>query len=165
MIAWYVIQTKTKREEEVNFYLSNKGLEMFFPLMESFSLGKGGMARDVKPFFPSYIFGRFNVEQNYPLVKWARGVKKILGFGGYPTPVANEVVELIKKRTDDNNIVRIACSLKPNDTIRVTSGPLKDFLGVFERWMSDGERVKVLLKLIGYQPTIELHYSMLEKVA
>jgi len=165
MLAWYVIQTKTKKEEEVNFYLSTKGLEIFFPLMETFILKHGGTNRELKPLFPSYIFGRFELEENYSLVKWARGVKKILGFGGYPTPVADEVVKLIKDKTDKNRVVRRARNFQPNDVIRVTSGPLRDLLGVFERWMSEGERVRVLLNLIGYQPAVELHHSMLEKVA
>ena len=165
MLAWYVIQTKPKREEEVNLYLSNKGLEMFFPLMETFILKHGGTNRELKPLFPGYIFGRFNVEEAYPLVKWARGVKKILGFGGYPTSVADEVVKLIKDRTDENKVVRRVHDFNPNDVIRVTCGPLKDLLGVFERWTSDGERVRILLNLIGYQPAVELHHSMLEKVA
>ena len=162
---WYVIQTKTKREEEVNFYLSAKGLEMFFPLMETFILKHGGTNRELKPLFPSYIFGRFELEENYPLVKWARGVKRILGFGGYPTPVADDVVMLIQNRTDENAVVRRICNFQPNDVIRVASGPLRDLLGVFERWVSDGERVRILLNLIGYQPAVELHHSMLEKVA
>jgi transcriptional antiterminator RfaH len=165
MERWYVIQTKPKREQEVNFYLSSKGLEMFSPLMESFSLRNGGMARELKPLFPSYIFGRFNAEERYPLVRWARGVKKILGFGGYPTPVADDVVRLIKDKTDENAVVRKMCSFQPNDVVRVTCGPLRDLLGIFERWVSDGERVRVLLNLIGYQPAVELHHSMLEKVA
>ena len=165
MKHWYVIQTKPKREEEVDFYLSSKGLEMFFPLMETFILKHGGTNRELKPLFPSYVFGRFELEENYPLVKWARGVKKILGFGGYPTSVADEVVKLIKDRTDENKVLRKVRDFKPNEVIRVTCGPLKDLLGVFERWTSDGERVRVLLNLIGYQPAVELHYSMLEKVA
>ena len=138
---------------------------MFFPLMETFILKHGGTNRELKPLFPSYIFGRFNVEEAYPLVRWARGVKKILGFGGYPTPVADEAVRLIKDRTDENKVVRRARNFQPNDVIRVTCGPLKDLLGIFERWVSDGERVRVLLNLIGYQPAVELHHSMLEKVA
>ena len=165
MKHWYVIQTKPKREGEVNFYLSAKGLEMFFPLIETFILKHGGTNRELKPLFPSYIFGRFNVEETYPLVKWARGVKKILGFGGYPTPVADDVVKLIKDRTDENAVVKRICNFQPNDAIRVTCGPLKDLLGIFERWVSEGERVRVLLNLIGYQPAVELHHSMLEKVA
>jgi transcriptional antiterminator RfaH len=165
MDLWYVIQTKPKKEEAADSYLSTRGVEIFSPLMETFALRNGGMNKELKPLFPGYIFGKFDLEQNYPLVRWGRGVKKVLGFGGYPTPISEEVVEIIKERTDTEGIVRIKQNFKANDVIRIKTGPLKDLLGIFERWVSDNERVRILLNLIGYQPAVEIHYSMIEKVA
>jgi len=162
---WYVIQTKPKKEEEAVSYLSTRGVEIFSPLMEAFALRNGRMNKELKPLFPGYIFGKFDLEQNYPLVRWGRGVKKVLGFGGYPTPISEEVVEIIKERTDTEGIVRVKQNFKANDVIRIKTGSLKDLLGIFERWVSDSERVRVLLNLIGYQPAVEMHYSMIEKVA
>jgi transcriptional antiterminator RfaH len=165
MNNWYVVQTKPRKEEEAASYLSLNGLEVFNPLLESFAPRNGRMNKELKPLFPNYIFGKFDIDQNYNLVRWARGVKKILGFGGDFTPVSEEVVELIKKRTDSRGIVRRDYHFEPKDVVRIKSGPLKDLLGIFERWVSESERVRVLLNLIGYQPNIELHCSMIEKVA
>jgi transcriptional antiterminator RfaH len=167
MELWYVIQTKPKKEEEAASYLSTKGVEIFSPLLETAIARKGGVTRERKPLFPGYIFGNFDLEQNYPLVRWARGVKKVLGLGlrGYPTSISEEVVEIIRKRTDDFGVVRETRDFAPNDVIRIKSGPFKDLLGLFEQWVSDNERVRILLNLIGYQPTAEMHYSMIEKVA
>ena len=162
---WYVIQTKPKKEEEASSYLSNKGVEILAPLIEAFTARNGKINKEVKPLFPGYIFGNFDIQRNYPLVRWARGVKKVLGYGEYPTPISEEVVNIIKARTDCNGIVKMIKHFEPNDVVRVTSGPLKDLLGIFERWVSDSERVRVLLNLIGYQPSVELHCSMIEKVA
>jgi transcription antitermination factor NusG len=61
--------------------------------------------------------------------------------------------------------VRVKQNFKTNDVIRIKTGPLKDLLAIFERWVSDSERVRILLNLIGYQPAVEMHYSMIEKVA
>jgi transcriptional antiterminator RfaH len=164
-MKWYVIQTKPKKEEEAKSYLSTKGVEIFNPLTESFVLRNGRMNKEPKPLFPNYIFGRFDLNQDYPLVRWARGVKRVLGFGGYPIPVAEDVIEVIKKRTDNNGIVRKDYHFEPNDLVRIKAGPLKDLLGIFDRWVSDSERVRVLLNLIGYQPAVDIHCSMIEKVA
>ena len=165
MKNWYVIQTKPKKEGEAESYLSTKGVEIFNPLMETFALKNGRMSKELKTLFPGYIFGKFDLDQNYPLVRWGRGVKKILGFGGYPTSISEEVVEVIKERTDTEGIVRVKQNFKANDVIRIKTGPMKDLLGIFERWASDNERVRVLLNLIGYQPAVEIHHSMIEKVA
>lgn len=164
MNLWYVIQAKPKKEEEATSYLSRKGVEIFNPLMETFTTRNGKMSKELKPLFAGYIFGNFDLDLHFPLVRWARGVKCILGFGGYPIPIAEEVIEIIKHRTDEGGIVRNMNQFKPNDVVRVTSGPLKDLLGIFERWVSDSERVRILLNLIGYQPAVEIHYSMIEKV-
>jgi len=165
MNLWYVIQTKPKKEEEAKSYLSTKGVEVFGPLMENFLLRNGRMSKELKSLFPGYIFGKFDLAQNYPLVRWAKGVKKVLGFGEYPTPISEEVVEIIRERTDTWGVVRLKSQFQANDVIRIKTGPLKDLLGIFERWMPDGERVRILLSLMSYQPVVEMHYSMIEKVA
>ena len=165
MNLWYVIQTKPKKEGEATSYLSTKGVEIFSPLIESFMARNGRVSKELTPLFPGYIFGNFDLEQNYPLVRWGKGVKGVLGMAGYPTPVSGEVVETIKKKADTHGIVIVRQDYKPNDVIRIKTGPLKDLLGIFERWVSDRERVRILLNLIGYQPAVEVHYSMIEKVA
>jgi transcriptional antiterminator RfaH len=165
MKNWYVIQTKPKKEGEATSYLSTKGVEIFSPLMEAFVTRNARTVKELKSLFPGYIFGKFDLGQDYPLVRWARGVKCVLSFGGYPVPISEEVVEIIQERTDTQGVVRVRQNYKPNDLIRIKTGPLKDLLGIFERWVSDSERVRILLNLIEYQPSIELHHSMIEKVA
>lgn len=165
MNLWYVIQTKPKKEEEARSYLSTKGIEIFSPLIEAFVPRNGKMKKELKPLFPNYIFAKFELEKNYPLVRWARGVKKVLGFGGYPSSISEDAIEIIRDKLDAQGIVRIEHHFKTNDVIRIKSGPLKDLLGIFDRWVSDSERVRVLMNLIGYQPAVEIHYSRIEKVA
>lgn len=165
MNLWYVIQTKPKKEEEATSYLSTKGVEIFSPLIEAFNTRNAKVTKELKPLFPGYIFGKFDLEQNYPLVRWGRGVKCVLGFGGYPTSISEQVVEIIKERADARGVVGVKGDYKPNDVVRIKTGPLKDLLGIFERWVSESERVRILLNLIGYQPAVEIHYSMIEKVA
>ena len=165
-LEWYVIQTKPKKEDEAKSYLSMKGLEIFNPFMENFVIRNGKINKELKPLFPGYIFGKFELEKDFSLVRWGRGVRKILGLGGsYPTSVSEEVIAVIKRRTDSYGIVRKSYHFEANDRVRVKSGPMKDLLGIFERWVSDSERVRILLNLIGYQPAVEMHYSMIEKVA
>jgi transcriptional antiterminator RfaH len=163
--AWYVIQTKPRKEEEATTYLTAKGLEIFTPRMEYVTSKNGRMIAESRPLFPGYIFGRFDYSNDYSLVKWGRGVKRILSFGSGPTAMDEEVIDTIRKRTDARGVVRKACRFEENDLVRVNSGPMKDLLGIFERWVSDTERVRILLNLVGYRPNVELHYSMVEKVA
>ena len=163
-LHWYVVRTKPLNEERAQSYLEHHGITTFLPWMETFKFNKGSSIKKLKPLFPNYLFAQFNLMQNYPLVKWGKGVHKILGFGKYPTPIADEVLLIIKSRTDENNIVKKAHNLNKDDLVRIISGPLKDLLGIFDQWISDSGRVRILLNLIGYQPKVELHYSKVEKV-
>jgi len=160
-LRWYVIRTKPHNEELAQSYLNQHGITTFLPWMESL---KRISDKNVTPLFPGYLFAHFDVKKNYPLVKWGKGVNKILGYGRYPTPLDDTVISIIQSRTDEKNIVKKAYDLNKNDEIRIRSGPLKDLLGIFDRWLSDSGRVRILLNLIGYQSHVDLHYSQLERV-
>ena len=162
-VRWYVLKTKLHNEKRAKSYLELHGLNTFLPLMGYSSSPSATGNQKAKPLFPNYLFAQFDLIQNYPLVKWGKGVNNILGFGQYPTPIAEEVVSIIKDRSDEKGIVKKAYNLNKNDRVRITSGPLKDLLGIFDRWISDSGRIRILLNLIGYQPKVELHYSQVEK--
>ena len=160
-LHWYVIRTKPRSEELAQSYLSCHGITTFLPWMQTLA---NKSEKDLNPLFPGYLFAKFDVRKSYPLVKWGKGINTILGYGRYPTPLAEEVISIIKSRTDEKNVVKIAYQLSKNDCVRIRSGPLKDLLGMFDRWVSDSGRVRVLLNLIGYQASVDLHYSQLEKL-
>ncbi len=165
MENWYVVQTKPRKEEQAVNYLASKGIEVFNPLMKQVLSRRGKVVTTVRPLFPNYFFSRFDLHRDYALIKWGRGVNRIVGFGNYPSPISDSVVSLIRERTDKDNVVRKALHLKSRDAVRITSGPLKDLVGIFDRWVSDSERVRILLNLVGYGSSVELHYSLVEKVS
>ena len=160
-LNWYLIRTKPRNESRAQNYLKCHGINTFLPWMESVP-NKG--ITTVKPLFPNYLFAQFDITESYPLVKWGRGINTIIGFGNYPTPVANEVISIIKNRTNENNVVNKAYMINKNDRVVVTSGPLKNLMGIFDRWISESGRVRILLNLVGYQPHVDLHYSQLNRV-
>ena len=45
----------------------------------------------IRPLFPNYLFGNFDLELHYYRVKWTRGVGLILGNGGGPIPVSERL--------------------------------------------------------------------------
>jgi transcription antitermination factor NusG len=55
-------------------------------------------------------------------------------------------------------------ALEKGDQIRITRGPMKDILGIFDYWTSDEGRVRVLLNFLHYQASAELHHSLVERV-
>jgi transcriptional antiterminator RfaH len=165
MLRWHVIQTKPKKEDAAAHHLMDNSIEVFFPRMETYSVVYGKSRKVVKALFPSYLFAHFDLLKSYRLVNWSRGVSRVLGYEGTPAPVDDEVIEIIRRRADENSVVQRALHFKAKDPVRICSGPLKDLIGIFERWVSDEGRVRVLLDLLNYTAKMELHYSQIEKLA
>ena len=165
MKNWYVVRTKPREEDRAAFFLQEKDVNLYLPKMEAFSIKGGKKKLGTKPLFPGYLFAYFNVEKDLSMVRWTRGVHKILPESINPVPVQDSVVESIKSLAGKDRIIRKRNNLRRNDHIRITKGPMKDIMGIFENWSSDEGRVKVLLNLLNYQARLELHYSLIEKVA
>jgi len=75
-----------------------KGVEVFSPTMEIVIARGGRMTSEQRALFPGYLFGRFNLLEDYSLVRWA-GCQEDRGLGAEPIPVADEVIDLIRNRT------------------------------------------------------------------
>ena len=162
---WYVIQTKPGNEQRVEMNLSNQGIEVFLPLLESFQYSSGKMIQKIKSLFPNYLFATLDINLHYYNVKWTRGVNKILGNGSEPLPISEKVIQTIKDRMGENHFVKLDEELKEGTLVQFTSGPFKDLMGVFDRSMSEGKRVRVLLSLIGIDVPVQVSRYQIKKVA
>jgi transcriptional antiterminator RfaH len=163
--SWYVIQTKPGNEHRVETNLSNQEIEVFLPLLETFQHSSGKMIQKIKPLFPNYLFAKLDIDVHYYKVKWTRGVSKILGNGDGPISISGKVVETIKERTGKDNLVKLEEGLEEGTLVQFTSGPFKDLMGVFDKKMSDGKRVRVLLSLIGVDVPVQVSRYQIKKVA
>jgi transcriptional antiterminator RfaH len=159
------VQSKPREEERALHYLKEKGFDTYLPRMEVVSIRKFNNVKSEKPLFPGYLFCRFIKEDEILVqVRWTKGVKKLLPESVNPIPVEDEVVKAIQSLQEKDGVIRQK-PLQHSDRIRITRGPMEDILGVFDHWTSDQGRVKVLLNFINYQASVELHHSLIEKVA
>jgi transcriptional antiterminator RfaH len=162
---WYVIQTKPCNEYRVENNLTGQEIETFLPLLEVFQDCHGKIAQKIKPLFPNYLFANLDMHAHYYKVKWTRGVSKILGAGNEPIPISEKVIQTIKARMGENKFVKLDEGLEEGNIVQFTSGPFKDLLGVFDKKMSDGKRVRILLTLIGVDVPVQVSRYQIKKVA
>jgi transcriptional antiterminator RfaH len=162
---WFVIHSKPRDEHRVEIHLINQEIETFLPLFETHHYCNGKMVRRIKPLFPNYLFAKLDLEHHYYKVKWTRGVNRILGIGYEPTPVSEIVIQMLKDRMGDDDIVKPLEDFQEGDLIQITSGTFKDFVGVFQRRLSSGERVRILLNFIGVEVPVQISRWQLKKVA
>jgi transcriptional antiterminator RfaH len=164
-MRWYVVQSKPREEERALHFLKEKGFHTYLPRMEVVKIRGFKNVKTEKPLFPGYLFCRFSKsDESLAHVRWTQGVKKMLPESVDPMPVDDEIVAAIHKLEQKDGVIRKK-PLQKSDRIRITRGPMKDILGIFDYWTSDEGRVMVLLNFINYQASVELHHSLIEKVA
>lgn len=162
-LHWFVIHTKPRDEYRVKNHFEGMEIETLLPLCENFQYSHGRMCRVINPLFSNYLFARLDLERHYYKVKWTRGVNRILGVGNEPTPISEMVIQMLKDRM--GGTVKLLEDLREGDLVQITSGPLKDFIGVFQRRLSSGERVRILLNLIGAEVPVQISRGQLKKAA
>jgi transcriptional antiterminator RfaH len=97
-------------------------------------------------------------------VWFTRGVAKVVGFGDGPSPVDDEIIELIKSRVREDGFVQLDEELKRGGRVVIRDGPLTNLVGVFERDLEDGDRVLMLLTAISYQRPVTIERERLKKI-
>ena len=159
MKNWYVINTKPKKEFQVERLFTEGGIEIYNP--------KYKIEDRIKSFFPGYEFIYFDYPAQYRLVKYTRGVKRVVGVKEVPVPIPDRIIHEIKSREVDGLIEIDKYGEKPEvgDEIEVVEGPLKGLRGVFRKEFTAKERVLILLNYVTYQGQLIIEKEKLKKVA
>ncbi|OPX98072.1 MAG: Transcription antitermination protein RfaH [Syntrophorhabdus sp. PtaU1.Bin002] len=150
MKQWYVVNTKPRNEERAATNLANGGIEVLAPKLKLRKYKEGKFVQVVEPMFPSYIFARIHPIEEYRLVKYARGVKTIVNFGGKIVPVQDEMIDFIKARLENGVATVGKQQLTKGERIVVKDGPFKGLSGIFESELDSRERVAILLDGVNY---------------
>ncbi len=158
MKDWFVLNTKPKKEYQVERLFYEGGIEFYCPkyLHES----------RAKPFFSGYGFIYFDYPAQYQLVKYTRGVKRIIGNEQGPIPIPKHTIQAIKKREINGYIELEKYGEHPviGDEIEIAEGPMKGLRGIFSKELTDRERVVILLHYVSYQGQLIIEKAKLKKV-
>ena len=79
--------------------------------------------------------------------------------------ISERIVQAIRDRIGRDHLVELEDQIKKGDMVQITSGPLKDLIGVFEKRMSGKDRVTILLNLIGVAVPVQISKYQIRKVA
>lgn len=141
------------------------GLPVFLPKVLHVRKRSSKRVTVIEPLFPSYLFVRMPLDPD-PLytVKWAPGVKRIVANGEVPTPVPIEVIDMLRERCSDGEVIHWRQGLRTGATVHVVHGPFAGLQGILERPSSRSERVQVLLQSIG-STSVEVDVVDIEMVS
>jgi len=158
---WYTLFTKPRAEYRVLTAMKQRGIEAYLPQLQT-SPGTWD------PFFPCYLFVRMDLEQMAPQQwQWTPGLRSIVAFDGQPVPVQDQAIQLIQhklaKMVAANS--RPALPFQAGEVVRITKGPLRNVLAVFDKATTSSQRVQILLEFLGSSSRTRIDADSLEKVS
>lgn len=165
--SWFAVQTKPRQEDRVLHLLRLRGqLPVFLPKLQDVRKRRSRRVTVIEPLFPSYLFVQMSLDPGpWYTVKWTPGVKRIVSTGEVPTPVPAEVIRVLRERCGDDDLISWRPSMRPGAHVHVVHGPFAGLQGILERPSSRGERVRILLQLMGCTTPVEMDVTDIELVA
>jgi transcription elongation factor/antiterminator RfaH len=159
---WYVVYSKPHGEERAQFHFRLKGVEHFFPRL--LLPGSRRKPNRIISLFPNYMFVRIALSEDYHHVVWSPGVKYLVGFGGHPAPLDDEVVEFFMKQANPEGIIPARLNLEIGQVVRICDGPFAGLVGIIQNPPDAKGRVKLLLNLLKRQVAAETPATSIEAV-
>jgi transcriptional antiterminator NusG len=170
---WYVIHTYSGYENKVKTNLEkrvesmNVGDKIFHVLvpMEDVIEVKDGQKKMVKrKIFPGYVLVEMVLtDDSWYVVRNTPGVTGFVGTGSKPIPLLKEEINNILKHMGLED-ARPKETYNIGESIRVITGPFKNFTGTVEEIYPDKAKLKVLVTMFGRETPVEVDYSQVQKM-
>ncbi|WP_372864759.1 transcription/translation regulatory transformer protein RfaH [Spongiibacter sp.] len=156
---WFVVQHKPNQGERARVNLCNQGVTCFYPQIYVDKCKLGKRVQQCEALFPGYMFIELGEEDPaWSKIRSTRGVQKVIGFAGRPTPVADGVIAQVRGMLGSLGDRPSIC---PGQEVCVTEGPFKDLKAVFQSF--DGEqRALVLVSFMQQQCSVAMPWSALK---
>jgi transcriptional antiterminator RfaH len=156
--AWYVVQSHPREELHCAEELARRGITAYCPMVREY---RARRRRDERgPLFPSYLFARLTFPEEYHLLQWCRGVRRLVRFGETIPTLDPVLVESLFERTGPDGLVDLEMDLAEGDRVRFRTGPFRDLIGTVLRCDSPRGRVLVLMELLAGEAKVTVDKNL-----
>ena len=166
---WYVIHTYSGYENKVKANLEkaveNRGLqdlifEIKVPMEEQIEEKDGKKKAVMRKIFSGYVMIKMIItDDSWYVIRNTRGVTGFVGPGSKPVPLSDNEV---RSMGVENIPIRLDAEI--GDNVRVTKGPLENFIGSIEEIFPEKQKVRVLVSMFGRDTPVELEYNQIQKI-
>lgn len=171
--AWYVVHTQTGHEEKVkkkillDVEIHNFGDRIFqalVPTEEVLEMKQDKKVSHKRKFFPGYVLVQMKMtSESYWFI---RNITGVTGFLGDPTPVPlpeEEIADILDRINDNSGKPKYMVEFKRGDSVRITEGPFKHFIGTVEEVNEQKNKLKVMVTVFDRTAPVELDFLQVEK--
>jgi transcriptional antiterminator RfaH len=162
--SWYVIRTHPRQEFRAEQNLQAGGIEVFLPRIAARRSGRSPRATEVSPLFPQYLFAQFEPGTRLHDVAYTRGVQAPLRIGADLAVVDDGAVAFLRSRVRADGLIKVGEPLEPGEKVVIEAGPFAALVGVVERFVSERERVIVLLTAVSTTLRVDLEIDAVRRL-
>jgi transcriptional antiterminator RfaH len=160
---WYLVQCRARQEERALEHLERQGFECYRPLYDRERIRRGRKVLTQAALFPGYLFIRLDrIHDNWLPICSTRGVIQIVRFNAYPLPVADDIIERIRRRIASGPLREPY--LKTGERVVITQGSFSGIEAIFVACDGD-ERVMLLLNILQSEQTLSFPIESVRKIS
>ena len=162
-MKWYVLYTRSRCEKKVAIMLTKRGIENYCPLNRVVRQWSDRRKIVNEPLFSSYVFVKA-LASDFNIIKQATSdIVNFVYWLGQPAVVRNDEIESIRLFMGEHSNVKLEkITVKVNDRVRMTSGPLINSYGQITEIHNN--KVKLHIPSLGYSVVAEMNISNIEVV-
>ncbi len=169
------MHTQTGAEEKVRAALESKMAisnlkdyidEIIVPTEQVSEVRSGKKRISARKFFPGYVLVKMDMNQeSWYLVKSTPGITSFIGPGRKPTPLTDDEVQAILKRTQDTETKPSPkIVFEVGEAVRISEGPFANFNGAVMEVYPERGKLKVSVSIFGRSTLVEMEYWQVEKI-
>lgn len=177
---WYVVHTQSGFENKVQANLekriktlgvADKVFRILIPTEEVAEMRDGKRKISRRKFFPGYVLVEMaeGNEQAWFVIKNTPGVTNFVGADGRPQCLPDDEVRHILRQMGmigevEKPRIKPKLELEVGESVRITDGPFRDFVGMVEEANPDRGKVKVMVTIFGRNTSVELDFLHVAKL-
>ena len=170
---WYVIHTYSGYEDAVaknlkqrvdSLGMDDKIFNVLVPKEKKIKIKNGKRKTVEEKIYPGYVLVEMVVtDDSWYVVRNTPNVTGFVGVGTTPVPISLQESEVLKKRISSEE-PQYKIEVSEGDSVKITDGPFKDFVGKVSGIDEEKGKVKVLINMFGRDTPVELDSLQIKKL-
>ncbi|RMH56268.1 MAG: transcription termination/antitermination factor NusG [Candidatus Hydrogenedentota bacterium] len=177
---WYVVHAQSGMENKVQANLekriktlgvSDRVFRILIPTEVVAEMRDGKRKISRRKIFPGYVLVEMleGDEEAWYVIRNTPGVTNFVGANGRPQALTESEVNLLLQQSGlkgetEKPKVKPKLEIEVGESVRITDGPFRDFVGKVEETNPDRGKVKVMVTIFGRTAPVELDFMQIAKL-
>jgi transcription antitermination factor NusG len=155
-MSWFVARTEPRREKTAQRFAEQKGCNVYFPLCREIRTQR------IQPLFPSYLF-IYNQNDLWRFLYGTIGIVCLIMRSGRPDLMPDKIVDQLRLR-ESKGVIDLVPPFQKGDKVDLINCPFEGWHGIVSE-TSSGQRIRILLEMLGQAVPVTVSMSNLIKAA